>query len=65
MSVARVSHLRLAGLLTCCAPLLACASQIDETAPSFATLQILRNQNVPPMARGAFTARSPAMQRAG
>jgi hypothetical protein len=47
---------RLACALLICVPLGACTSQIDPLTPSFETLQLLRENAVPAMALGRFTA---------
>lgn len=48
----------LAGALLACLPLGACTSQIDALSPSFETLQVLRENGVPPLALGRFEASS-------
>lgn len=49
-----MSLLRCAAIACGLLGLAACASQIDEVSPSFETLQILREQAVPPVAVGQF-----------
>jgi hypothetical protein len=49
---------RLAAALLACAPLGACTEQIQPLSASFETLQLLRENAVPPMALGSFTSAS-------
>lgn len=54
---------RLAGALLASASLGGCTSQIDTLAPSFETLQLLREEAVPSLALGNFTAGSDEIGR--